>query len=115
MLPGVEVNLPQTDLKMGQGNSFVSVLTIGYDQALYFEGSVHNLRSIEYALRQLAERMEGVSPVLLVKAGADTKMEFFMHLCKLAKEAGFVKVMLAADEPLVPEVIPIDGLNVRTP
>ena len=47
MLPGVAVDLPQSDLKMQPGDSFVSVLTIGHHEALYFEGNVHNLRSIE--------------------------------------------------------------------
>lgn len=115
MLPGVAVNLPQSGLKMEQGESFLSVLTIGHHEALYFEGSIHNLRSIEAALEQLVDRCEDARPTLLIKASADLKMELFLHLCKLAKNAGFVQVKVAANESLAPEVISLDGLSPLTP
>lgn len=115
MLPGVEVDLPQSDLKMQPGDSFVSVLTIGHHEALYFEGNVHNLRSIEAAFEQLVDRHENAEPTLLIKASADLKMELFLHLCKLAKNAGFVQVKVAASEPSIPEVVPLENLNSPRP
>jgi biopolymer transport protein ExbD len=114
MLPGVQVDLPQSDLKMGQGDSFLSVLTIGHHDALYFEGGVHNLRSIEDALQQLVERSEDANPALLIKASADLKMELFLHLCNLAKKAGFVQVKVAANEPTMPALVPLDSLIAPT-
>lgn len=115
MLPGVAVDLPQSDLKMEPADSVVAVLTIGHHEALYFSGRVHNLRSIEAAMQQIVERSGDTSPTLLVKASADLKMELFLHLCNLAKKAGFVQVKVAANEPSISEVAPLDSLNTREP
>ena len=107
MMPGVEVDLPVSELKMQRGDSFLTVLTIGHHEALYFEGSVHNLRSIEAAFEQLVDRYEDATPTLLINASADLKMELFLHLCKLAKNAGFVQVKVAANEPSIPAIVPL--------
>ena len=115
MLPGVQVDLPQSNLKMGQGNSFLSVLTIGHHDALYFEGGVHNLLSIEVAMQQLVERSQAANPALLIKASADLKMELFLHLCNLAKKAGFEQVQVAANEPSMPATVPLERLEEPRP
>lgn len=115
MLPGVQVDLPQSDLKMSQGDSFLSVLTIGHHDALYFEGGVHNLQSIELAMQQLVERSQDANPALLIKASADLKMELFLHLCNLAKKAGFVQVQVAANELSMPALVPLESLDEPTP
>lgn len=115
MLPGVDVDLPQSDLRMESRDSFLSVLTIGHHTALYFEGNVHNIRSIEAAFEQVVARCEDTKPTLLIKASADLKMELFLHLCKLAKNAGFLQVKVAANEFSIPETLPLESLNSPTP
>ena len=74
-----------SELKMQRGDSFLTVLTIGHHEALYFEGSVHNLRSIEAAFEQLVDRYEDATPTLLIKASADLKMELFCIYASLLK------------------------------
>src|SRR6056300_798660 len=46
MLPGVRVNLPETDLRMQHDASEVAVLTIGNQGMLFFAGSVYEHGSI---------------------------------------------------------------------
>ena len=70
--------------------------------------------SIEDALQQLVERSEDANPALLIKASADLKMELFLHLCNLAKKAGFVQVKVAANEPTMPALVPLDSLIAPT-
>lgn len=112
MLPGVRVNLPETDLRMQHDASEVAVLTIGNEGMLFFDGSVYEHGSVEEAfLRHLEDRGEE-NAILLVKAEASMELQLFLDLCRMAQSAGFDEVQVAGDqveEPL--ELIPGDSLQ----
>lgn len=112
MLPGVRVNLPETDLRMQHDASEVAVLTIGNEGMLFFDGSVYEHGSVEAAfLRHLEDRGEE-NVILLVKAEASMELQLFLDLCRMAQSAGFDEVQVAGDqveEPL--ELIPGDSLQ----
>jgi len=112
MLPGVRVNLPETDLRLQHGAAEVAVLTIGNGGMLFFNGSVYEHASVEQAFaRHLQDRTEQHA-VLLVKAEASMELQLFLNLCRMAQSAGFAEVQIAGDEvPEVLELIPGDALQ----
>lgn len=97
MLPGVRVDLPETDLRLQHDASNVAVLTIGNQGMLFFDGSVYEHRSIEKALRQHLEDHDDEISVLLVKAEATMELQLFLDLCRMAQVAGFDQVQVAGD------------------
>ncbi len=112
MLPGVRVDLPETDLRMQHNDAPVAVLTIGNKGMMYFDGSVYEQSSIAKAFREHIEQSEGEAHVLLVKAQATMELQLFLELCQMAQEAGFVQVQIAgakAEEVL--DLIPADSLR----
>jgi biopolymer transport protein ExbD len=112
ILPGVRVNLPETDLRMQHDASEVAVLTIGNEGMLFFAGSVYERGSIEQAFRRHLEDRGEQTSVLLVKAEASMELQFFLDLCRMAQTAGFDEVQIAGDrveETL--DLIPGDSLQ----
>jgi biopolymer transport protein ExbD len=112
MLPGVRVNLPETDLRLQHDAAEVAVLTIGNGGMLFFDGSVYEHGSVEKAFgRHLEDRTEQ-NAVLLVKADASMELQLFLGLCRMAQRAGFTEVQIAGDQvPEVLELIPGDALQ----
>lgn len=111
IVPGVEVSLPSTDLRMQPSGEPVAVLTLQNRGMLFFNGSVYNPDSLE---RAFADYMgpDGKSrrTVLLVKAEADIGLEQFLEICRLAESAGFLRVQLSGKKlDSVPELIPEPG------
>lgn len=112
MLPGVRVNLPETELRMQHDASEVAVLTIGNQGMLFFAGSVYEHGSIERAFRKHLEDSDEQASILLVKAEASMDLQSFLDLCRMAQVAGFDEVQIAGDqveEPL--DLIPGDTLQ----
>ncbi len=97
LLPGVQIELPKTDLSIQQNGSSVAVLTIANGDMLFFAGSVHEQNSIGKALQQYFDKNWSDSPVLLVKANASMDIQQFLELCKMAQDAGFEEIQIAAD------------------
>jgi len=112
MLPGVRVNLPETDLRMQHDAAGVAVLTIGNGGVLFFDGGVYEEGSVEQAFRRHLEDRTDQNAVLLVKAEASMKLQIFLNLCRMAQSAGFAEVQIAGDQvPEVMELIPEDALQ----
>lgn len=108
IIPGVEVSLPSTDLRMRPGEQSVAVLTLQNRGMLFFNGSVYNSDSLERAFADYMERAgrEGQT-MLLVKAEADIGLEKFLEICRQAESAGFLRVQLSGKKmESVPELIP---------
>jgi biopolymer transport protein ExbD len=99
MVPGVRVDLPNTELRMPHNDAAVSVLTIGNKGMLYFDGSVYEQGSIERAFKLHFEQMEiETAAVLLVKAQGSMQLQAFLDLCRMAQEAGFKQVQMAGEK-----------------
>jgi biopolymer transport protein ExbD len=112
MLPGVRVNLPETDLRMQHDASEVVVLTIGNEGMLFFAGSVYEHGSIEQAFSRHLDGRGMQAQVLLVKAAASMELQSFLDLCQMAQAAGFDEVQIAADRQAeAPSLIPSDSLQ----
>lgn len=94
-MPGVRVDLPDTSLRMQHDVGAVAVLTLGNEGMILFDGSVHDLRSIDRAFGSFVERFPDREAVLLIKAEANLDLQRFLELCEAAKEAGFDQVQLA--------------------
>lgn len=94
-LPGVRVDLPATEMRMQHSQQTIAVLTIGNDGMLFFNGALFESGMIQQGFERYIEDSDGSRPVLLVKADYAMEMQDFLHLCELAKAAGFVQVQLA--------------------
>ena len=97
MLPGVRVDLPKTEFSIQQNASKVAVLTIANEGMLFFAGSVYEQSSIGRAFQKYFDGSRSTSSVLLVKAEASMDIQLFLNLCKMAQDAGFGEVQIAAD------------------
>ena len=102
MVPGVRVDLPNSDLRMPHHDSAVAVLTIGNRGMLYFAGSVYEQGSIERAFQShLNELDDPKGAVLLIKAEGSMQLQVFLELCRMAQQAGFKQVQLAGEKKAV--------------
>jgi biopolymer transport protein ExbD len=97
MLPGVRVDLPKTEFSIQQDASKVAVLTIANGGMLFFAGSVYEQGSIGQAFQKYFKDSKSTSSVLLIKAEASMDIQRFLNLCKMAQDAGFAEVQIAAD------------------
>lgn len=94
-LPGVRVDLPQTEMAMPQEQQAVAVLTIGNNGMLFFDGAVVDAATIDRGFEHYIETSDGGSQVLLIKANFTMEMQDFLRLCEMARAAGFDQVQLA--------------------
>jgi biopolymer transport protein ExbD len=111
VVPGVEVALPATDLRMRSSEESVAVLTLQNRGMLFFNGSIYNQDSLEQAFADYMGT-DGQSPrsVLLVKAESDIGLEEFLEICRLAESSGFMRVQLSGKKlEAAPELIPQPG------
>ena len=106
MVPGVRVDLPDSEQRMPHHDAAVAVLTIGNKGMLYFDGSVYEQNSIERAFqRHLADVDNAKGSVLLVKTEGSMQLQVFLDLCRMAQEAGFQQVQLAGEKKTVPSAL----------
>ncbi len=97
MVPGVRVDLPDSEMQMQPSNLPVAVLTIGNRGMLFFDGAVFELNSIERGFKKHIEEMPKQDVVLLVKTEGSMDLQLFLKLCRMAQEAGFVQVQIAGE------------------
>lgn len=97
MVPGVRVDLPDSEMQMQPSNLPVAVLTIGNRGMLFFNGAVFEINSIERGFQKRIEEMSGSDVVLLVKAEGSMNLQLFLKLCRMAQDAGFVQVQIAGE------------------
>jgi biopolymer transport protein ExbD len=110
MVPGVRVDLPDSEMQMQPSNLPVAVLTIGNRGMLFFDGAVFELNSIERGFQQHIQDAPGRDVVLLVKTEGSMDLQLFLKLCRMAQDAGFVQVQIAGEHVPVPESIaPVSG------
>jgi biopolymer transport protein ExbD len=105
MVPGVRIDLPDSEMQMQPSNLPVAVLTIGNRGMLFFEGSVYELDSIERGFKQHIESKPRREIVLLVKTQGSMDLQLFLKLCRMAQVAGFVQVQIAGEH--LPEAVPL--------
>lgn len=94
MIPGVKVDLPQTELRMQYRADTLAVLTIENRGMLFFDGAVYAEQTIERAFERYIAGSASDAPVLLIKAEASLELERFLEICQMAEAAGFVQVQL---------------------
>jgi biopolymer transport protein ExbD len=109
-LPGVRVDLPNTEMRMQHSPQAVAVLTIGNNGMLFFDGAVVNAGTIERGFKRYIESSDRETRVLLIKANYSMEMQDFLRLCELAKAAGFNQVQLAGKKKdTIEELLPPTG------
>ena len=110
MVPGLRVDLPDSEMQMQPTNLPVAVLTIGNRGMLFFEGSVYEIDSIKRGFEQYIQSRPRSEVVLLVKTQGSMDLQLFLKLCRMAQVAGFVQVQIAGEHlPEVSPVVPVDG------
>tara|TARA_E500000178_G_scaffold336448_1_gene374458 strand:+ start:712 stop:1254 length:543 start_codon:yes stop_codon:yes gene_type:complete len=97
MVPGVRVDLPDSDMQMQASNLPVAVLTISNRGMLFFDGAVFELNSIDPSFQNYIEELSGEDVVLLVKTEGSMDLQLFLELCQMAQDAGFVQVQIAGE------------------
>ena len=95
MVPGLRVDLPDSDIQMQPSNLPVAVLTIGNRGMLFFDGAVFELNSIDPIFQNYIEELSGKDVILLVKTEGSMDLQLFLELCQMAQNAGFVQVQIA--------------------
>jgi biopolymer transport protein ExbD len=107
MVPGMRVDLPDSEMQMQPSNLPVAVLTIGNNGMLFFDGSRYELDTIEDGFRHLVEEVPGREIVLLIKTQGSMDLQLFLRLCRMAQMAGFVQVQIAGEHlPETNSVLP---------
>lgn len=107
MVPGVRVDLPNSEMQMEPSNLPVAVLTIGNRGMLFFDGAVFELNSIDRGFERHIEGKLGQDVVLLVKTEGSMELQLFLRLCRMAQDAGFVQVQIAGEHmPDAPSLMP---------
>jgi len=107
MVPGVRVDLPDSEMQMEPSNLPVAVLTIGNRGMLFFDGAVFELNSIDRGFDRHIEKKPGQDVVLLVKTEGSMDLQLFLKLCRMAQDAGFVQVQIAGEHvPDAPSLMP---------
>lgn len=105
VMPGVQVDLPRTEMQMQHDGDAVAILTVGTNQMLFFNNAVFDASTIGRAfVKFIDEESEQAASVLLVKVQSFMDMQTFMDLCELAQEAGFGQVQIVGQKEKEPEV-----------
>ena len=110
MVPGVRVDLPDSEMQMEPSILPVAVLTIGNRGMLFFDGAVFELSSIDRGFERHIQNKPGQEIVLLVKTEGSMDLQLFLKLCRMAQDAGFVQVQIAGEHaPDLPSLTPGRG------
>ena len=102
MVPGMQVDLPDSEMQMPASTRPVSVLTIGNRGMLLFDGVVFEMDTIGRGFESHIREKVDDEVVLLVKTEGSMELQRFLALCRMAEEAGFVQVQIAGEH--VPEM-----------
>lgn len=97
MVPGMEVDLPDSAMQMQPSTRPVSVLTIGNRGMLLFDGVVFEMDTIGQGFASHMRQRARDEVVLLVKTEGSMNLQRFLALCHMAQEAGFVQVQIAGE------------------
>lgn len=95
--PGAEVELARTAHPELGGQMASVVLTVGRNDALFFEGRKISIHDLPSRLKRAASGYEN-EPVLLLKLDRSLDLETVFNLMDTAREAGFKRVQLAGEE-----------------
>lgn len=96
--PGVQISLPQSELRMPQSKGQVAVLTIQNSSMLLFSGGVYQAEGIETAFRERVSRAGDAPITLLIKASGQLPLQSLLDICAQAEGAGFSQIDLAANK-----------------
>ncbi|CAI8356222.1 MAG: Uncharacterised protein [Opitutia bacterium UBA7350] len=96
VIPGVRLDLTETNLRIPASASAVAVLTVQNEGMLLFDGGVYQLDTITSAFQERVAQKKANSIILLLKAGERLPMASLLEISAKAKEAGFSQVHLAA-------------------
>ena len=96
--PGVTIDLSQVDVSARTGLPTPAVLTVRENDILLFEGEIFRIEALNEKMARFVLEEKTVSATLLIKADKTVSMQKILHICDLARQAGFGKVHLATDE-----------------
>lgn len=92
MIPGVRVDLPETDLRMQYSTDPLTVLTIENRGMLFFDGAVYGQDTIERAFRSyIRTRASANEHILLIKAEASLELERFWRSVEWQRPLVFLR------------------------
>ncbi|TVP78704.1 MAG: biopolymer transporter ExbD [Puniceicoccaceae bacterium] len=107
MVPGMQVDLPDSEMQMQPSTRTVSVLTIGNRGMLLFDGALFEVDTIGMAFENYIQEKADDEIVLLVKAEGSMDLQRFLRLCAMAQQAGFVQVQIVGEHsPLIRSNLP---------
>ncbi|MGB0334360.1 MAG: ExbD/TolR family protein [Opitutales bacterium] len=110
MVPGIRIDLPDSEMQMQPSKLPVAVLTIGNNGMLFFDGSRYEIDTIEEGFRRMLGEVSERETVLLVKTQGSMNLELFLRLCRMAQIAGFAQVQIAGEHlPEVNSLVPSGG------
>jgi biopolymer transport protein ExbD len=98
LAPGVAIDLPATRGAPPDAVVTTRMLTVAENdgqEMLIYDGRIHRFDSFAAALE--AQRSELAGEVLLVRMDRDVSMRVWVKVCELAEQAGFVRVLMAAE------------------
>lgn len=87
------IELPEVTSAMQSAASVV--VSYRRDEMILFEGGIYNIREFRPELEKYVQKHPGA--VLLVRVDRQVSMQGFLALCDLARAAGFVNVLVAAE------------------
>ncbi|MFI5335289.1 MAG: ExbD/TolR family protein [Opitutales bacterium] len=113
LAPGQLVQVGQTPGELPQITSAAPgaasvVVSYRRDNMVIFDGGIHELRDLRQPMETYVRKHPG--SVLLVRVDRQVSMQGFLDLCDLARKAGFIQVLVAAEPhenepaPLTPAV-----------
>ena len=103
-LPGINIDLIQTDSKISMPNKEVVILTLENKETIFFDGGIFNLNTIEFALNSFLEtRNDNLNSsskfTLIIRSDSDLPLESFLELCSMAENAGYARVQILGKPP----------------
>ena len=81
----------------GVGPATSVVVSYRRDNVILFEGGMYTL--IELRKHMEAYAKEHPKAVMLVRADRQVSVQAFLDLCEMAKQVGFARVVMAAEQP----------------
>lgn len=96
-LPGVSINMPQTNLRLSPSAERVVVLTISPGERFYFDGNVYEINNLASGFERFIQRHPDEVPVLMLRLEGALNMRQFMRVSELARAAGFSEIQILAE------------------
>ncbi len=101
-MPGVAVALPSSNMEVSQSSQAVVVMTINYEQSLFFDGGVYDIQTISSGFDRYFRRNPNLESVLLVKAEGSLNIQSFLEICALAQSSGFTQIQVIGERAPAP-------------